>query len=305
MEPNMIPTAFRRLALLVAATVLAVPAQAGEPPRVVATFSVLADMTRQVAGDHVRVETLAPAGAEVHEHELSPSDFVNIEHAELILANGYRLEQWMDQLETAAGADVPIIAIAEVTGADTLPITVGDFEGDPDPHLWMNPAIAVAYVEVIAEALAELVPDAEAALRANAQAYADDIVLAAEEAAGMLADVPEDQRLLVTSEAAFLYFADAFGWRHEGVWGSNAETEGTPSQIERIVDLVEAEGPRAIFFESTISDRHVRAVAEDTGVAVHGPLHVDSLGPEGTGAETYPGMLRVTARTIAEAMASE
>ncbi len=303
----MIRPAFRRIGMLagVAALALALPAQSAEPLRVVATFSVLADMTRQVAGDHARVETLAPVGAEVHEHELAPSDFVNIERADLVLVNGYTLEQWMDQLESAAGVEVPVIAVAEATGAETLPITVGDFEGEPDPHLWMNPEIATRYVEVITDALADLVPEAEEGLRANAEAYTTDIARAAEEAAGLLAEVPEDQRLLITSEAAFLYFADAFGWRHEGVWGSNAETEGTPSQIRRIVDLVEAESPRAVFYESTISDRHVRAVSEDTGVAVHGPLYVDSLGEDGTGAETYPGMLRVTARTIAEAMSAE
>ncbi len=294
-----------RHAAAIATLCAALPAAAAEPPRVVASFSVLADMARQVAGDHARVETLAPIGAEVHEHELSPSDFVNIESADMILVNGHDLEQWMDQLETAAADGVAIIAVAEETGAETLPTTIGDFEGEPDPHLWMNPQIATAYVEVISGALAELVPDAAEPLRANADAYGAEISRAAAEAAELLDAVPEAERLLVTSEAAFLYFADAFGWRHEGVWGSNAETEGAPSQIARVVDLVAAERPPAIFFESTISDRHVRAVAEDTGVAVHGPLYVDSLGEDGTGAETYPGMLRVTARTIAEAMTGE
>jgi manganese/iron transport system substrate-binding protein len=271
---------------------------------VVATFSVLGDIAREVAGERVEVRVLAPVGAEVHEWELTARNFVDLEEADLVLANGYMLEQWMPQLEEVAGA-TPVVRVAEATGYPTIPIRVGDLEGVPDPHLWMHPDAAAAYARVIAERMAELDPGHADAFRADAERFAAELGALTLELHDRLSAVPPERRLLVTSEAAFHYFADAFGFEHHGIWGSNAEEEGTPEQLMRIIDIVQARRPAALFFESTITDRYVQSVAEDTGAAVAGPLFVDSLGPDGTGAETYAGMLRTNVTLIAETLLTQ
>ena len=280
-------------------------AYADERPVVVSTFSVVGDMVRHVGGELVDARVLTPVGDEVHAHELRPGNFVALEQASLVLVNGYMLEQWMDQVEATVRPGVPVIAVAEATGWPTIPIQVGDLAGDPDPHLWMHPEAAGAYVDVIRRALVDLLPEHEATFADAAARYTASIEAAAAEARALLDAVPADRRLLLSTEAAFLYFADAFGWRHDAVWGSNAESGGTPAQLRRVLDRVRAEAPPAIFFESTVSDRHVRAIASDTGVRVAGPLYVDSVSAPGGEAETYPAMLLANARTIHAAIAEE
>ncbi|ABI56394.1 metal ABC transporter substrate-binding protein [Alkalilimnicola ehrlichii MLHE-1] len=274
----------------------------GERPRVVATFSILGDLTREVAGDDVDLTVLTPIGAEVHEWELSPNNFMALERADLVLYNGYQLEQWMGQVAATVAEGVPMVPVAERSGHDTLPIVTGDYEGDPDPHLWMDPRAAAGYARAIGRALGEVHPERADAFEERAEDLAGRLLDLHTELTEALSAVPEERRLLITSEAAFVYFADAYGFVHDGVWGTNAETEGSPRQIMRIVDLVRQKNPGAVFWESTISDRHVRSVAEDTGVDVAGPLYVDSLGGAGSGAEDYFSLMRHNVRLIKESL---
>ena len=269
-------------------------------PVVTTTFTILSDFASQVAGDRADVRTLTPAGAEVHEYELVPRSFVDLEEADLVLYNGYDIEQWMGQVRETVGEGVRVIPVAEETGFPTIPIQVGEYEGTPDPHVWMNPQGAIAYVEVIREALIELDPEGESVYQQNAEAYIAELESLHEDLRSMFAELSEEQRLLITSEEAFLYFADAFDFDHHGIWGTNHEEEGSPEQIARIVDLVEERRPRAIFWESTISDRHVRSVSDDTGVAVAGPLYVDSIAEDDESAMDYTGFMRENGRLIME-----
>lgn len=291
------------LAAAALACALGTTTAAAERPLVVSTFSVLDDMVRHVGGDLIDARVLTPIGSEVHDHELRPADFVALERADLVVANGLMLEQWMDQVEATLRAGTPILAVAEASGWPTMPIEVGDLAGDPDPHLWMHPEAAAAYVGAIRDALIDLLPARADALTEAAAAYVAAIEAAAADARDLLDAVPEERRFLLSSEAAFRYFAQAFGWRHDAIWGSNAETGGTPEQLRRVLDRIRDERPAAIFFESTVSDRPIRAIAADTGVPVRGPLYVDSLGAAGSGAETYPLMLRANARTLHDALA--
>lgn len=281
-----------RVVMLFVLSLVAVPLAAHEPPRVVTTFSVLGDLVERVAGGDAQVRVLTPVGAEVHDWELTPDNFKALERADLVLYNGYMLEQWMGQVRATTRRDVPLVAVAEQAGVETHPIVTGDFEGDPDPHLWMDPRKAAAYGHAIARALGDIHPARAEAFATRARALESELEILHDEILEALAPIPEEQRLLITSEAAFVYFAHAYGLRHDGVWGTNAETEGSPRQIMRIVDLVREQAPGAVFWESTISDRHVRSVAEDTGVTVAGPLYVDSLGQPGSGAEDYFAMMR-------------
>ncbi len=276
------------------------PVAEDERPLVVTTFTVLEDLAARVAGEHLRVVTLAPVGAEIHEWELNPRNFVDLENASLVLYNGYNIEQWMGQARSTAASDVPFVPVAEETGAEPLPIILGDFEGDPDPHLWMNPRIAVQYLEVIRNAFIELDPENTAAYERNTDEAIAELEDLYSELEDTLAVIPDERRVMITSEAAFLYFAEAFDLEHEGIWGTNHEEEGAPDQIKRVIDLVRDSGVGVVFYESTISDRHVRAVAEDTGATVAGPLYVDSVSEPDGEAPDYPAMLRHNARLLAE-----
>lgn len=281
---------FSALGLALSAT-----AAADGPLRVVATFTILSDLAEQVAGDRAQVQVLTPAGAEVHEWELQARNFVALERADVVLANGYGLEQWMGQVRATIREGVPVVPVAEQSGYETRSIITGEQKGRPDPHLWMDVRAARAYVEVIADVLSEYDPDGASVYRDNADAFNERLAELHETLEARLGAIPDSQRTLITSEAAFIYFANAYGFVHDGVWGTNAEEEGTPRQLMRIVDQVREKRPRAVFWESTISDRHVRTVAEETGVEVAGPLYVDSIGIADSGASSYIDMMNANA----------
>ncbi len=283
--------------------VLAVDARADdEPPVAVATFSVLENLVARVAGTEAEMRGLTPVGAEVHEWELSARNFIDLEEADIVFYNGHGLEQWMAQVREVAGEEARLVPLAERIERETIPIQIGEMAGTIDPHIWMDPAAAKQYVAVIRDTLSEADQDRADTYSANAEAAVAEIAEARREADELMACIPDEQRVLITSEAAFLYFSDAFGFDHDGIWGTNAEDEGTPAQMMRIVNLIAERQPPAIFWESTISERYVRSVSEDTGVPTAGPLYVDSLGEEGSGAESYTGMLLSNARLLRETL---
>ena len=302
MYPRNCLQCFTALAFAAVAAVALAPASAlaGERPQVVTTFTILGDWIDRVGGDHIDLTVLTPAGAEVHEWELSPRNFEALDGADIVFANGLQLEQWMEQVKATVRPGTPIILVTEEADYPTLAIRIGDMEGSPDPHQWMDPRAAEKQVQVIADQLGTIDPDNAAAYRANAERYAGELRALHTELGEQLAAIPEDRRTLITSEAAFLYFADAYDFDHHGIWGSNAEDEGTPQQIARVIDFVTERQPRALFWESTISDRYVRSVADDTGTPVAGPLHVDSVGQAGSGAESYIDMMRHNAELLVE-----
>ncbi len=284
---------------------LALPIQAQSKPTVVTSFSILSDFAREVAGDHARIKTLAPVGAEVHEYELRPSNFKDLEKADVVFYNGLDLEQWMGQVEATVADGVPVVALAEDDDLETLSIVTGDYSGNPDPHMWMDPRKVKHYVARIADTLSDVAPDHESSYRANAEAFKERLDELHEHLKETLAAIPEEGRTLITSEAAFLYLADAYDFHHDGIWGTNTESEGTSRQMMRIIDILEERQPRAIFWESTISDRYVEGVSGDTGVPVAGPLFVDSLGKSGSDAENYIDMMKTNARVLVEALGDE
>ncbi|WP_104202056.1 metal ABC transporter solute-binding protein, Zn/Mn family [Billgrantia saliphila] len=292
------------LALPLVAMVGGIPA-ASATPKVVATFSVLGDLVNQVGGSDIELVVLTPAGAEVHEWELTPNNFIALEDADLVFYSGYQLEQWMRQVHATVGNRAPLVPVAEESEYPTRPIITGEYTGDPDPHLWMDPRATAAFLEVIADTLAEVHPDAASDYRARAEAASETLASLHEEIGELLSSIPDEQRLLITTEAAFGYFADAYDFRHDGVWGNNAETEGSPQQIMRIVDLIEEHQPRALFWESTLTDRYVSSIAADTGLAVAGPLYVDSLSEPDGDASNYIALMRHNALLIRNALLGE
>ncbi|MGO2992589.1 MAG: metal ABC transporter solute-binding protein, Zn/Mn family [Halomonadaceae bacterium] len=294
------------LLLAAVSSITTAHAQTLSPPiNVVATFSVLGDLVAKVAGDDAHVSVLTPINAEVHEWELTPDNFAALEDADIVFYNGYQLEQWMRQVEATTQDDVALIPVAEASEYPVQYIAIGDMQGDVDPHLWTDPRAAIAYVQVIASELESLLPEQAEGIEARAEALTAELQDLHAELQKALSDIPEERRVLLSSEAAFLYFSDAYGFEHDGIWGNNAETEGSPRQLMRVIDMINERQPAAIFWESTISDRYVSSLAEDTGIPVAGPLYVDSLSEPDGEAGDYFAMLRHNVAMLRRALANE
>lgn len=266
-------------------------------PLVLTTFTVLADMVREVGGDAVRVESITKVGAEIHGYEPTPSDLTRAQDADLILDNGLGLEGWFDQFTRDLNA--PTITLTD--GIRPVGISVGEYEGRPNPHAWMSPIAGVTYVDNIAAALTELAPDASAEFAENAAAYKGELSTLADELTVAVAALPAEQRLLVTCEGAFSYLARDVGLDEGYLWAVNQESQGTPRQVTGLIDTVREREVRAVFCESTVSDASQRVVADETGATLGGTLYVDSLS-NGSPVPTYLELLRYDIRTIVEGL---
>lgn len=278
-----------------------VPFQAHADQLQVATsFTIIADMARNVGGHLADVASITPPGAEIHDYQPSPRDIIGIADADLVLVNGMNLDGWAQQYLDRAG-DVPIVEVT--AGIDPLPISGGDYDGLPNPHAWMALDSAQIYVDNIAAAMAAADPDNAAAYAANAETYKQQIA----DVVGPLRDaaraLPEDRRYLVTSEGAFSYLARDFGLTEMYLWPINAEGQGTPQQVRALIDAMRDTGAPVIFSESTISDRPARSIASETGAEYGGILYVDSLSDADGPVPTYLDLLRVTSETIVDALA--
>ncbi len=293
-----LPTALSAALLALA---LALPASAGDRPKVVTTFTVLADMARNVAGDAADVESLTKPGAEIHFYQPTPGDIRRALGADLVLWNGLNLEQWFQKFLANLG-DVPSAVLSE--GVEPIGIAEGAYAGKPNPHAWMSPEAAVVYVGNIRDALSEVDPANAGTYAANADAYIAEIRAAADPIRTELAAIPEDRRWLATSEGAFSYLARDFGLHELYIWPINADQQGSPQQVRKVIDAMRAHAVPAIFSESTIPADAAKQVARETGAKYGGVLYVDSLSEPDGPVPTYLDMLKVTAGTIASGLGS-
>nr|WP_312863419.1 metal ABC transporter substrate-binding protein [Spinactinospora alkalitolerans] len=263
-------------------------------PTVLTTFTVLADMARNVAGDAVRVESITRVGAEIHEYEPTPDDLVRGQGADLVLNNGLGLERWFEQFTERVEAPDAVLS----DGVETIPISSGSYQGEANPHAWMSPENALVYVDNIRDALTELDPGNAETYAANAEDYKAEITEIDDFLRAELATLPEEHRALVTCEGAFSYLARDAGLREAYLWPVNADSEGTPQQIASVVEFVEANDVPAVFCESTVNDGAQRQVASETGAAMGDPLYVDSLSEADGPVPTYLDLLRHDAEAI-------
>ena len=288
--------------LLAALALLAAPAAApavAEEFKVATTFTVLADMARNVAGDQAEIVSITKPGAEVHGYQPTPRDILAARDADLILWNGLGLERWFEQFFARLG-DVPSATLSD--GIEPISIDGGDYDGRPNPHAWMGLEGALAYVDAIAAALAEHDPANVEVYAANAAAYKDAIRAEIEPLRDAILALPEERRWLVTSEGAFSYLARDFGLRELYLWPINADAQGTPQQVRAVIDGVRAHDIPAVFSESTVSADPALQVARETGAAYGGVLYVDSLSEADGPVPTYLDLLRVTSETILDGL---
>lgn len=276
--------------------------QAASRPRVLTTFTILADMARNVAGEHAEVDSLTKPGAEIHGYEPTPRDIVKTQRADLVLWNGMNLERWFEKFFVNV-KNVPQALLTE--GIEPMGITEGPYTGKPNPHAWMSPANAAIYVENIRAALTRIDPANAAAYAANAAAYIEKIRALDIPVRARLARIPESRRWLVTSEGAFSYLCRDYGLRPLYLWPINADAQGTPQQVRHVIDQVRAHQIPVVFSESTVSDKPARQVARETGARYGGVLYVDSLTDEKGPAPTYLALLEANANTIVTAFLAD
>lgn len=265
--------------------------------KVVTSFTIIADMARQVAGDAAIVESITRPGAEIHEYQPTPRDLLRAQGADLILWNGLNLERWFERfLQDVKGVKSVIVS----EGITPASIYEGPYSGKPNPHAWMSPRNALIYVENIRLALRAQDPENADIYDRNAASYSAQIQAIAESLKGRFDAVPQERRWLVTSEGAFSYLAQDLGLRELYLWPINADQQGTPQQVRNVIDQVRKHQIPVIFSESTISDKPARQVAAETGILYGGVLYVDSLSETDGPVPSYLDLLRVTTQTIAD-----
>ena len=271
--------------------------QPRKPFRVVTTFTVIQDIAQNVAGSAAIVDSITKPGAEIHDYQPTPLDIVRAQDANLVLWNGFNLERWFEKFFENV-KDVPSVVVSE--GIEPMGIREGPYSGKPNPHAWMSPTNALAYVENIRKALVKYDPANEQTYNKNAAEYSTKIKALDEPLRKRLSGIPEHQRWLVTSEGAFSYLTRDYNMREAYLWPINADEQGTPQQVRRVIDLVRKNKIPVVFSESTISDRAAKQVAKETGARYGGVLYVDSLSAAGGPVPTYLDLLKVTVETIAK-----
>ncbi len=296
----------RRVIIPIAALLVAALAGCGTPdaapkerPLVLTTFTVIADIARNVAGDHLDIESITKVGAEIHGYEPTPGDLRRAAGADLIVDNGLGLEAWFEQF--LQDVDAPRVTVSD--GVEPIDIAADAYAGRPNPHAWMSPLNVEIYVDNLVAAFSELDPEHADDYAANGQSYAAELRAVQDDLVARLATLPRGARALVTCEGAFSYLTRDTGLTEVYIWPVNAEQQATPQQIAAVIDTVKADGIPAVFCESTVSDRAMRQVVDATGTAFGGVLYVDSLSAEDGPVPTYLDLIRYNATAITDALA--
>ena len=276
--------------------VLATTSAQAEKFKAVTTFTVIADMARNVAGDTAVVESITKAGAEIHGYQPTPRDIIRAQDADLILWNGLNLELWFEQFFRNL-KDIPSATLTD--GIEPMSIAKGEYLDKPNPHAWMGLTNALIYVDNIQNAFSIHDPDNADAYKANAVAYKKRIKAAIAPLKETILAVPEHKRWLVTCEGAFSYLIRDFEMKELYLWPMNADQQGTPQQVRKVIDGVRKNNIPAVFCESTVSQSPAQQVARETGAAYGGVLYVDSLTEADGIVPTYVDLLRITSETIA------
>ncbi len=267
-------------------------------PLVLATFTVIADLAREVAGDAARVESLTRPGVEVHDYEPTPGDLVRTEGADLVVTNGMGIDDWL--LTLVERAEAPHVVLSDAV--EPIPIVTGHYAGNPNAHAWVAPAQGARYVEALRVAIGDLVPAERAAIDARAAAVTAELDGLGDRLRDGVAAVPAAHRVLVTCEGAFSYLARDAGLAEASLWPVNAGGQGTPQSIAAVAAVVEESGVPTVFCESTTHPGTQQQIARNAGVRFDGSLHVDSLSAPGGPAPTYLALIAHDVDAILEGL---
>ena len=304
---------FRQLTLIAIALPLAVACtksvdlsdraerSADNRPVVLTTFTILADMAREVAGDRLQVKSITKPGAEIHGYEPSPKDLERASGADLIVENGLGLELWARRFVQSAG-DVPTVTLTD--GMQPLLIEGDVYAGKPNPHAWMSPLRAQGYVDQLVDAFSDLDPEGAQIYRDNGKRYKQQLENLDAELRDLLAVIPPKQRVLVSCEGAFSYLAQDYGFDEAYLWPVNAESQITPRRMARLIERVKRDQVPAVFCETTVSDKAQREVARASGARFGGSFYVDSLSKRNGPAPTLLDLQRHNVKLLRQGLAA-
>jgi zinc/manganese transport system substrate-binding protein len=275
-----------------AAALAATPAQAQDRLPAVATFSILADLVKNVGGDRVEVATLVGPNGDVHVYSPTPADVKKLSAAKVIFVNGLGLEGWIDRLIGASGASAPVI----VASAGVTPREIADKRdaghATPDPHAWQSVANAKIYVGNIRDGLIRADPAGKDGYDANAKMYLGKLEALDAEVKAAIAKIPADRRKVITTHYAFGYFGDAHGLAFIAPEGLSTDAEPSAKDIATVIAQIRREKIPAVFMENIADPRLMREIASETGAAIGGTLYSDALSPPSGPAGTYIDMMR-------------
>lgn len=300
-------------ALLAATALAALPAAAmAEPLKVVATFSIIGDMARQVGGDRIDLTVLVGPNGDAHVYEPKPQDAARIGAAEVVLANGLKFEGFINRVVEASGTKAPVVELtkgvtpieagADEHGHEAEAGHEGDDHGAFDPHAFQSVPNAIIYVVNIADALCAADAAGCDSYRANAAAYTETLKALDAELRAEVAAIPQGKRTIITSHDAFGYFAREYGITFLAPEGISTDAEASAADVAKLIDQVREDNASAVFVENVSNPRLIEQIAKETGLKVGGALYSDALSAADGPASTYVDLMRYNIRTIAGAI---
>jgi ABC-type Zn uptake system ZnuABC Zn-binding protein ZnuA len=268
---------------------------------VVATTPIIADLVRQIGGERVDVKSLLPQNADPHDFEPAPADLVMVEEANAVFVHGLQLDAWAEDLIDNSGTDAKVFV--STVGVETLASDEEEF-AEGDPHVWFDPTRVTTMVANIAAGLTSVDPDGKPSFEARLAAYQaalDRLDAAIQE---WIALIPEEHRKIVTNHDSLRYYAERYRLTIVGtvIPGMDTRSEPSAKDVAALVDVIEAEGVRAIFAENTVNPSLAQELASQSGITVVDNLYTDSLGDAESGADTYIGLMQTDTRIIVEAL---
>lgn len=273
-----------------------------EKIQVIATYSIVYDIVKNVGGDRVEIHTLAPVGSNPHEYDPLPKDVQLTTDADAVFYNGLNLEagnSWFEKLLLTANKgekDSPVFQMSE--GVQPKYLTTKGKESEEDPHAWLDIRNGIKYAENARDGLIKVDPEHADVYEKNAQAYIEKLNTLHEESVSRYNEIPKEQRLLITSEGAFKYFSEAYDFEAAYIWEINSENQGSPEQVKSVVDFINTKKDAVLFVETSIDPRSMETVSAETGVPIYGKVFTDSIGKPGEDGDTYIKMMEWNIDTI-------